>query len=50
MLNPTYKVESGQSKVMKESLFYISNDKEHDTLFVQHCLLFHWQQLCDEGV
>jgi hypothetical protein len=24
---------------IKESHFYISDDKEHDTLFIQHCLL-----------
>jgi hypothetical protein len=37
------------SKWIKESHFYISDDKEHDTLFIQHCLLLHWNWLCEKG-
>ncbi len=33
---------NGEPKVIKESHFYVNDDKEHDTLFVQHCLLLHW--------
>jgi hypothetical protein len=36
-------------EIMKESHFYISDDKEHDTLFVQHCLMLHWQRLQNSG-
>jgi hypothetical protein len=43
-------MKGGQNKVIKESHFYVSDDKEHETLFVQHYLLFHWQCLCDQGV
>jgi hypothetical protein len=26
--------------------FYIFNDKSHDSYFVQHSLLLHWQKMC----
>jgi hypothetical protein len=49
----TYRVqvnwESGENKVIKEAHFYISDDKSHDTLFVQHCLIEHWKWLADRG-
>jgi hypothetical protein len=28
----------------------MSNDKEHNTLFVQHCFEFHWGNLQNLGV
>jgi hypothetical protein len=37
------------SEWIKESHFYVSDDKEHDTLFVQHCLLLHWNWLNEQG-
>ena len=37
------------SEWIKDSNFYISDDKEHDTLFVQHCILLHWKWLIEEG-
>jgi hypothetical protein len=40
-LNPFLDFEVRGSKWIKESHFYISDDKKHDTLFVQHCLLLH---------
>jgi hypothetical protein len=32
-----------ESDIIKHSHYYISDDKEHDSLFVQHCLMLHWQ-------
>lgn len=29
-------------KLIKESHFYVSENKEYDMLYVQHCLLLHW--------
>ena len=29
--------------------FYISNDPCHDSCFVQHCLLLHWQHVVSNG-
>lgn len=39
----------GDEEWIKQSHFYISDDKEHDTLFVQHCLLLHWRWLKEQG-
>jgi len=29
--------------------FYISDDKQHDSYFVQHCLMLHWDDLVATG-
>jgi hypothetical protein len=34
------------SNVIMKYHFYISNDKSHDSYFVQHSLLLHWQKMC----
>lgn len=36
-------------KVLKYIHFYISDDKEHDTLFVQHCMQVHSVWLQEQG-
>ena len=36
--------------VKKVVHFYISDDKKHDTLFVQHCLLVSHNWLKDQGL
>jgi hypothetical protein len=41
MLNPAYDLMKPHTKFLKESHFYIFDDCEHDTLFVQHFLLLH---------
>ena len=40
--------ERGQS--MKQTHFYISDDKSHDSAFVQHCLMLHCDWLSDCGL
>lgn len=35
--------------IFKQTHFYISGDKDHDSAFVQHCLLLHWDWLQDLG-
>jgi hypothetical protein len=53
LVHITYRVqvdrESGENRVIKEGHFYISDDKSHDTFFVQHCLIEHWKWLADRG-
>lgn len=44
------RVDPATVKVVKETHFYISNDKTHGTLFVQHCFLKHWECLQSMGV
>lgn len=39
-----------ERKIIKEKHFYILDDKEHDTLFVQHCFMMHWQLLTQQGI
>lgn len=34
----------------KQAIFYISDDRNHDTLFVQHCFLQHHQWLSAQGL
>lgn len=54
LVHITYRVVVNRStkvqKIVKESHFYISDDKEHDTLFVQHCMLKHWKWLDQHGI
>jgi hypothetical protein len=53
LVHITYRVqvnrESGENRMIKEGHFYISDDKSHDTLFVQHYLIEHWKWLADRG-
>jgi hypothetical protein len=40
---------TGEERMLKETHYYISDDRAHDTLFVQHCLLEHWKWLHAQG-
>jgi hypothetical protein len=40
-VNPTNGSNDEAQRLIKDNHFYIYDDKEHDTLFVQHCLLHH---------
>ena len=35
--------DEGELVITKYTHYYVSDDKKHDSLFVQHCLLLHWQ-------
>jgi hypothetical protein len=48
--NPDYADGGSELKILKDAHFYISDDKEHDTLFVQHCFHLHWRWLLDNNV
>ncbi len=50
VFNPNYNETNSEPRVMKESHFYVNDDKEHDFFFVQHCLLLHWCQIVDHGI
>jgi hypothetical protein len=39
--NPTYP----KSRILKEVHYYISNEKKHDTLYVQHAFKLNWEFL-----
>jgi hypothetical protein len=31
-----------RSRILKEVHYYVSNEKEHDTFFIQHAFKLHW--------
>jgi hypothetical protein len=50
-LNPDYDVLDKKSRRLKIHYFYyISDDRKHDTLFVQYCLSYHWRYLNGIGM
>ena len=46
-LNPDPNDDS--SKTLVKYHFYISDDRKHDSYFVQHCLMLHWDSLEESG-
>jgi hypothetical protein len=49
-VNPAYNPEDPKSKRLLTTYFYyISDDRVHDTLFVQTCLMLHWKHLMLEA-
>jgi hypothetical protein len=53
LVHITYRVvideDTTEPTVLKESHFYVSDDRRHDSFFVQHCLLVHWRWLQEKG-
>jgi len=41
--------EDGEGSIKKTTHYYLSDDKQHDSLFVQHCLMLHWKWLESVG-
>jgi hypothetical protein len=37
------------AQMIRETHYYISNDKSHDTLFVQHCFMQYWRWMQSRG-
>lgn len=35
--------DNDDGELIKHSHYYISDDKDHDSLFVQHCMMLHWE-------
>jgi hypothetical protein len=49
-VNSAQAIASGEDKIVKEAHFWISDDKDHDTLYVQHCFSKHWAWLVERGI
>ena len=49
LVHITY-IQNASNEVQKVIHFYVSNDKNHDTFFVQHCLLLHVEWLKQNNV
>jgi hypothetical protein len=45
MWNPEYDEQVPESRILKESHYYVSDEKEHDSLYVQHAFNLHWEFL-----
>ena len=41
-INPEFSEGSAKPCIIKEQHYWISDDLEHDTLYVQHCFQRHW--------
>ena len=50
LVHITYHRSSQDYSIIKKMHFYIFDDREHDTLFVQHCFLMHNQWLKVQGL
>jgi hypothetical protein len=48
-INPIYDLAHLESRIVKEAHYYISDKKEHDTLFVQNAFKLNWQFLQERG-
>jgi hypothetical protein len=50
--NPNFvaNLDCGEKMLLIEYYYYILDDNEHDTLFVQHCFQFHWSHLTIGGL
>jgi hypothetical protein len=44
-INPGYDLVHLESKILKEVHYYISHEKEHNTLFMQHVFMLNWKFL-----
>jgi hypothetical protein len=42
--------QSRAQKLLTEYHYYISDDPNHDMLFVKHCFDLHWKHLTDRGL
>jgi hypothetical protein len=50
-VNPDYDATNQDSKrLITTYYYYISDDKKHDSLFVQHCLKLHWCDLIEARI
>ena len=48
-LNPDWHAENDEPLLLKEFHYYVSDDKTHDSLFVQHCFMLNWDHVKSQG-
>jgi len=41
-VDPTIGQQNDDKKIMKKTHIYVSDDKKHNILLMQHCILVHW--------
>ncbi len=47
--NPRHDAKNFDYPLLKEIHYYVSNDTSHDSLFVQHAFMLHWECLQMQG-
>lgn len=48
-LNPTYDPVEPGTKILKKMHYYVSDEKKHDTIFVQNVFQLNWEFLQERG-
>jgi hypothetical protein len=48
-LNPDFSLDNHEPMLLKETHYYVSDDKTHDLLYVQHCFMLHWDLVQSQG-
>jgi len=48
-INPDWTPCTGEPYLLKEVYYYVSNDKQHDSLYVQHAFMLNWNHMRDDG-
>jgi hypothetical protein len=49
-VDPTIGQGNDDKKIMKKTHIYVSDDKKHNILFMQDCILMHWDKLLAQGI
>jgi hypothetical protein len=47
--NPAWRIENAEPLLVKEIHYYISDDKTHDSLYVQKCFMLNWEHVRSQG-
>jgi hypothetical protein len=47
--NPAWRIENEEPLLLKEIHYYISDDKTHDSLYVQKCFILNWEHVRSQG-
>jgi len=47
--NPDWTFSNGEPYLLKETHYYVLDSKQHDSLYVQHSFMLHWDYLISEG-
>ena len=48
-LNPDWTSDGSEPYLLKEVHYYISDDKQHDSLYIQHAFMLHWNHTTSHG-
>jgi hypothetical protein len=46
--NPKYDTYDEETRTLTQYHFYVSNDRKHDSEFVEHYFKLHWQHMVEQ--